>query len=475
MATDLHRGSLLVKEATWIIPEAMMKIQVEKNKGGAGAIIHTGTELQLVSSDHLTIDKWMNLQSQLKDQKAIFYLSNITNTIPEEDKQPIVLLADTENNPLIVGVLEGEFPSSNDSSAHTPEYRAAQKLMLRFKKTYKLLEGDMTKVWEDLKDPSTHEEIVSGLIGHRGAIGLFLSTGNAISFDKDNGLGGDFRWGYASNAFGYTEQNEAMTDGIRTTPRNLEAKNKLAAILGHTTSITPPKVEEKVENEEFELVEPGVNIQGKNSLRNFYDKLVREGRIAAIPANFKDRPKVRAKKIEGKQTAKTFEDAARMLQDKKPVGPSSPISSATDTKTEGETLLKDSPTIIPTIDAEQRQDFLDNFMKTIDVNNLEIMDTQQVADFEKDWPSLSQQTGIPEELANGLRMTFAKKCDLADTYPKIAAVGWQNLVNHHIRLLAAYNKATADLKAAEELLTKPADKATTSVPATGGTKKFGIK
>jgi len=56
MTTDLHRGSLLVKEATWIVPEAMMKIQVEKNKGGSGAIIHNGTELQLVSADHLTTD-----------------------------------------------------------------------------------------------------------------------------------------------------------------------------------------------------------------------------------------------------------------------------------------------------------------------------------------------------------------------------------------------------------------------------------
>jgi len=471
MDTDLHRGTLLVKEATWIIPEAMMKIQVEKNKGGAGAIIHTGTELQLVSADHLTTDKWMSLQDKLKDQKAIFYLSNITNTIPEEDKQPIVLLSDTENNPLIVGVLEGEFPSSNDSSAHTPEYRAAQKLMLRFKKEYKLFEGDMTKMWENIKDPSTHEEIVSGLIGHRGAIGLFLSTGNAISFAKDNELGDDFQWGYCSNTFDYKEGE----DRSHLTPAN--AKNKLADMLGNNSSIVPPKPEEKVENEEFELVEPGINIQGKNSIKNFYEKLVREGRIAAVPANFRDRPKVRAKKIAGKQTAKTFEDAARMFQDKKPVGPSSLIPRATETKTEGETLLKDSPAIIPTIDAEQRTDFLDNFMKTIDVNNLEIMDTQQVADFEKNWPSLSQQMGIAEELANGLRMSFAKKCDLADTYPKIAAVGWQNLVNHHIRLLAAYNKATADLKAAEELLNKPASAGhgTTSVPATGGNKKFGIR
>jgi len=473
MTTDLHRGSLLVKEATWIVPEAVMKIQVEKNKGGCGAIIHNGTELQSVPADHLTLDKWMTLQESLKDQKAIFYLSNITNVIPEEDKQPIVLLSNDAGDPLIIGVLEGEFPSSNDSSAHTPEYRAAQKLMLRFKKEYKLFEGDMTKMWENIKDPSTHDEIVSGLIGHRGAIGLFLSTGNAITFDKDNSLGGDFRWGYASNAFGYTEQNEAMTDGTRTTPRNLEAKNKLAALLGKDPSDT--KIPDKAGiEEEFELIEPPVNIQGKNSIRNWYEKLMREGRISAVPANFKDRPKVRAKKVVEKVTAKSFDEAARILQDKKPVGPSSPLPNVTFAEKQQAVLDKDPTAIIPTIDAVQRTDFLDVFMKTIDVNNLEIMDVQQVADFETNWPTLSQQMGIPEELANGLRMSFEKKCDLADAYPKIAAVGWQNLVSHHIRLLAAYTKATADLKAAEELLGKPADKATTSVPLIGK-QRFGIR
>jgi len=468
MATDLHRGSLLVKEATWIVPESMMKIQVEKNKGGSGAIIHNGTELQLVSADHLTTDKWMTLQESLKDQKAIFYLSNITNVIPEEDKQPIVLLSSEAGDPLIVGILEGEFPSSNDSSAHTPEYRAAQKLMLRFKKTYKLLGGDMVKMWEDIKDPSTHDEIVSSLIGHRGAIGLFLSTGNAISFSKDNDLGDDFQWGYCSNTFGYKEGE----DRSHLTPSN--AKNKLAAMLGQTTSITPPKAEEKVENEEFELIEPPVNIQGKNSLRNWFEKLVREGRIAAVPANFKDRPKVRAKKIEGKQTAKTFEDAAKMIQDKKPVGPSSPISAKPDTGTEG----KDPPAILPIIDKEQLDHFNETFMKTIDVNNLEIMDTQQVADFEKKWPLISEKTGHPQELHNGLRMTFEDKCRLADEYPKMAALGWQESVNAHVKLLAAYNKVVSDLKAAEELLNRPASAGhgtTASVPAAGGNMRWGIK
>ncbi len=466
MATDLNRGSLLVKEATWIIPEAVMKIQVEKNKGGSGAIIHNGTELQLVSADHLTVDKWMTLQESLKDQKAIFYLSNITNVIPEEDKQPIVLLSSDAGDPLIVGVLEGDFPYVDTNNSHTPEYLAAQKLKIRFKKDYKLFEGNMTKMWENVKDPSTHDEIVSGLIGHRGAISLFLSTGNSCTFSKDNNLGDDFQWGYCSNTFGYKEGSD---DRSHLTTTN--AKNKLAAMLSTNTSIIPSKAEEKLENEEFELVEPPVNIQGKNSLRNWYEKLMREGRIAAVPANFKDRPKIRAKKIVEKITAKSFDEAARILQDKKPVGPSSPISAKPDPVTEG----KDPPTIIPTIDAEQRQDFLDSFMKTIDVNNLEIMDVQQIADFEKNWPTLSQQMGIPEELANGLKMSFEKKCDLADTYPKIAAVGWQNLVNHHIRLLAAHAKAVNDLKAAEELLNKPADKATTSVPAAGGTKKFGIR
>src|SRR5260370_21117478 len=189
-------------------------------------------------------------------------------------------------------------------------------------------------------------------------------------------------------------------------------------MLSTNTSIIPSKAEEKLENEEFELVEPPVNIQGKNSLRNWYEKLMREGRIAAVPANYKDRPKIRAKKIVEKITAKSFDEAARILQDKKPVGPSSPISAKPDPVTEG----KDPPTIIPTIDAEKRQDFLDSFMKTIDVNNLEIMYVQQIADFEKNWATIYQQMGIPEELANGLKMSFEKKSDLAHTYPKIAAL-----------------------------------------------------
>jgi hypothetical protein len=245
MSTDLHRGSLLVKEANWIVPEAVMKIQIEKNKGGSGAIIHNGTELQLVSAAHLTVDKWMTLQESLKDQKAIFYLSNITNVIPEEDKQPIVLLFSEAGDPLIVGVLEGEFPSSNDSSSHTPEYRAAQKLMLRFKKEYKLFGNDMAKMWESIKDPSTHDEIVSGLIGHRGAIGLFLSTGHSVSFAKDNDLGDDFQWGYCSNTFGYKEGQEE--DRSHLTPAN--AKNKLAGFLDKTPN-TEIKIPDKAEIEE---------------------------------------------------------------------------------------------------------------------------------------------------------------------------------------------------------------------------------
>src|SRR5260370_17605979 len=158
-------------------------------------------------------------------------------------------------------------------------------------------------------------------------------------------------------------------------------------MLSTNTSIIPSKAEEKLENEEFELVEPPVNIQGKNSLRNWYEKLMREGRIAAVPANFKDRPKIRAKKIVEKITAKSFDEAARILQDKKPVGPSSPISAKPDPVTEG----KDPPTIIPTIDAEQRQDFLNSFIKTTDANNLAFMDVQQLATFGTNCPTLLHQ------------------------------------------------------------------------------------
>src|SRR5260370_2062157 len=61
MATDLNRGSLLVKEATWIIPKAVMKIQVENNKGGSGAIIPNPTHLPLFNPDPLPPNKPITL------------------------------------------------------------------------------------------------------------------------------------------------------------------------------------------------------------------------------------------------------------------------------------------------------------------------------------------------------------------------------------------------------------------------------
>src|SRR5260370_17843665 len=104
----------------------------------------------------------------------MFYRSNITNVIPEEDKQPIVLLSSDAGDPLIVGVLEGDFPYVDTNNSHTPEYLAAQKLKIRFKKDYKLFEGNMTTLWENVKNPSPHDEIVPGLLGHRRAFVLFL-------------------------------------------------------------------------------------------------------------------------------------------------------------------------------------------------------------------------------------------------------------------------------------------------------------
>lgn len=197
------------------IPGFVMPIQYAKLAFGKfpsfmGAVTQIeGPKLELSScAEYPTIEEFMASLEENKDLPTLLYFYNTKDKLTLESEQPFIFVKDDKGEPVLCGVMEGDYFSREKDTPHTEEYHVAKTLAPHLQKTFdKIAKGDIDAFDAELDDKDLLA-LIDQLSGNRGVTVLMSRTSKTIWIEKGNEeLAGEYPWGRVSNSLGFVEKS----------------------------------------------------------------------------------------------------------------------------------------------------------------------------------------------------------------------------------------------------------------------------
>lgn len=227
----MQTGVIVVRNAGCYVPNEVLETVLKANPHGWGAAVVDGANGLMCSSDidPVSIEFIQDSQKSFPDRNMTFYFANCETAMSLADLPPHVLLekkiSATETQPQLVAFIEGNFAGSAQAgSSHPPEYHLVEDyLRPKFQSLYEMVDGDLSKLMEQLKKPHFKKELLLTSVS-RGTITIVAANGQTITFDQ-NDLSASFPWGWMSNHLGLKKADQPPTEAVQQPKRSMFGKS----------------------------------------------------------------------------------------------------------------------------------------------------------------------------------------------------------------------------------------------------------
>lgn len=191
------------------------------------ALVHEGKLVVDHQGGKPTVEQVMKLQDALKDRQIVFCFGE-NKTILDTDRQPFRCVLDKAKGDEIAVFLTGGFNGYEvKNSSHTNEFHCFDDFISKkLAKLYKMCDGDLTKLVEELNDPITKQDFAQSWTT-QGFITLLTSAGDIYEIhNKTHAFRKEFPWGVVSDGLGFEPGKEKESPKAEE-PKKLSLLEKL--------------------------------------------------------------------------------------------------------------------------------------------------------------------------------------------------------------------------------------------------------
>jgi len=197
------------------LPEALRKKLLENNPAMIGYATLNGGKLDYMaisSKDFKLEETLVEIEDKFKSHELLLWFTE--DELDEDEQQPVVLVADKDDNPVLIAFGEGDFAKyQSDTAEFSPFYEfCRQNLGDRCQDLYDNCGGDFAKMSAILDGPAFHKALADeGHLQPRSVVAMIGLDGRVLMFSYGNGEAAEVKtpWGFASNYYGYTEPKAA--------------------------------------------------------------------------------------------------------------------------------------------------------------------------------------------------------------------------------------------------------------------------
>lgn len=442
-------GTIVERRDGASIPDAYLEIVLDKRPSCLGAAMVKDGAIQIAQAPAaVEIEDLKKTMGEGMPRTTYFFGKYPTDFI-EELLQPFHLLKDEQDQVTLVAFLEGDFSKfALAGSDHSNEFFCVQNYLIpKVQQMYRLVDGNMAKLVEELKQPITYREVGSQTFSTGdGTIVLVASVGDPIVITK-NEKKREFPWGWTSDTLGYTEAVEHKPDekpveekkgfkfgipslGKASVPASPPApplppedkpedKPKERVVKGPKPPVAP------VIKEGYELVTLLVpkNQSSKDTKKWFRSQLAGE-----LPADWSTITAIQVQRKKKDNTVKSFTDIPRSAA-------TPPAVTGKDTATHhiASTEPIAQPTSkLPIIPADEAVKLANHFMKRSDVLNQTpqgdaVLDLEAIANIETKLPTFADKANLKNGTQDSFGWSHEVRLHLVKEYPHSAAVLMGNL------------------------------------------------
>jgi hypothetical protein len=448
---------LTCKVGHFIPPQLLEKLTKEYNSCFGIAFPDPEGDKVVVDAamDSTTPEKIAELRTMdaFEDKHMTFFLGK--GEFHGDDISPITLVVNDAGDPVLVALIEGDFPGyAKQDSTHSNAFWVAEEyLATKFQKMYHKMGKNIDAVMEDIKDDFTRKEMENLFATGGGSILLIASNGKMEEFEKDRTSAEMFDWGFCSNTHGFKEvgypekeepkaepaKKPSMADLMRsksakpTTEDRKPPENNLAfeGTLGAkdnktSTAVTSGTVDTQT------MFQCPKTIKNRNEIKTAYHQ-----GAGYCPKDYMQYPVVPVAK--GHKPSQKFADGLTLKQfasqDKKTPTPPTDGTGELKKDTATKHIVPATPAEVkkvseggpfPIITPEQKEDVTNNFMlkeesvfTSLDTGSQVIMTPDKVQVLEHQYPPMHTQLGID----NLTRITFSYEnwIKLCKNFPEVAA------------------------------------------------------
>lgn len=438
-------GLLIRKFADKSIPDDFLERAVKQFGKGMGAVMlkptKNGIEMQRATNAEVDIETLQEAQKQFGKHPWVLHLEGGENPIPDDARQPFVLIGKNPKSPELVAFLEGSFqPYNNPKSTYPDEHFAVVDYLLpKIEELYQECGQDLDKLVDRLRKPLFEKEMQRQWVA-RGNI-VFVSSNEHIVDFHQNSDRAEFPWGVVSRNLGFKAE-------VKPEPAKAEAP-KRKSLFGGADEI---KAEvEKIAHEEPKKQEskPATSVPStgfpdevmlappkglsRSARKKWYRRVCKY-----LPQEWDDGVEV---KVESKRL--NDNDKARYLAEAN--GTTETAVTPPPEKRTAEQMRKDiapkhigrkdevvlehrrPATPLPLIPQEERARIVDQILPKyrLDTSSKEVSDPRKAQEMENKLPNFAKQCGL-DSLADTLNWSQDALSELIESTPKGALVLMMN-------------------------------------------------
>lgn len=323
-----HEGIVIIKEPNGVIAEEFLTEVLGEYKSCSGAAFSDNDDLD-VSRNAGPADLKMleKIQEDFLDKRIVFYFGTHPEGSPEDEIQPFTILKDSNDDPVVVAFIDGEFPGfDKPASAHSSAFHYVNEHLIKIvHAAYANAGGDMDKLIENFGNMQFRENVKSQL--KRGAVVLMTYDGSAVAIPKSESIG-DFDDFWTSDKLGYEEEKEESKEApIINQPviPVVEKKKSGKLQMGFTSDqpkpepekkeptkpVDPPKDAPPKTEDGYILMKCPTEISKNQGVRDWYNYYA-----GVVPGNYKNRPEARVSMIKIREAAKNNKAWAKAIVEK---------------------------------------------------------------------------------------------------------------------------------------------------------------
>lgn len=198
---------IIRRKAGQQIPEDFLKLALEKCPKVWGFAVVADNKLETKTGTLLELADVRQTEVDFNDVPFSLYLSSADKATNLADVSPYDLIGDADDNPIIAGLISGEFPGYvKEKSSMSSAHHLATEIANQAQTIYDILDKDLGKTMNKLGEKSFAEKIKMNAVSV-GHVMLVAQNGATITLSQGD-TAKEFPWGWVSNTFGYGEKEK---------------------------------------------------------------------------------------------------------------------------------------------------------------------------------------------------------------------------------------------------------------------------
>lgn len=200
---------IVQRKANQTPPDAFWELILQNCSKIWSATIVADDKIEIAKGENCTLDLIKETIADFKDCNITFYFADAEKGSNLKDHPPYDIIANDDDEPLVVLLAEGNFPAhdkSGNGSSHPPIYHLAEKLSDEFFSVYDMSDKDLKKFFTNIQKEHFTKKMKLESVS-RGYITVMTATGDAMTYGQGD-TAKEFDWGWASNTFGFGGKKE---------------------------------------------------------------------------------------------------------------------------------------------------------------------------------------------------------------------------------------------------------------------------